>query len=177
MDARTVFEILMQENADMLLAWLRATVRDPHLVEDLFQETLMVAWRRLDEFDRSRPFGPWLRGIAGNLVLAAQRQQTRSAIAVDAATLEWLEQRFARIQSLPGDTLQDKLEALRQCVEKLPDAYRLPVQLRYVESRGLPEIARSLELAMDSLKKRLVRARSRLADCLEQKLAALGEPS
>ena len=30
---------------------------------DLFQETMVVAWRRLDDFDHTRPFGPWLRGL------------------------------------------------------------------------------------------------------------------
>ena len=36
-EAKDVFEILMREHADMLLAFLRASVRDPHTVEDIFQ--------------------------------------------------------------------------------------------------------------------------------------------
>ena len=42
---KEVFEILMRENADMLLAFLRASVRDSHAVDEMFQETMVVAWR------------------------------------------------------------------------------------------------------------------------------------
>ena len=48
----------------MLTVFLRSRVNDEAAVDDLFQETMLVAWKRLDECDLSRPFGPWLRGIA-----------------------------------------------------------------------------------------------------------------
>ena len=61
-DAADVFAILVREHADRLLAYLRATV-PASSVDDLFQETVLVAWRRLPDYDRARPFGAWLRGI------------------------------------------------------------------------------------------------------------------
>ena len=51
-DAHAVFEILVRENAAMLTTYLRAAVRDAADVDDLFQEAMIVAWRRLGEFDR-----------------------------------------------------------------------------------------------------------------------------
>ena len=45
--AETVFEILVRENAGMLTTYLRAVVWDPAVVDDLFQDTMLVAWRRL----------------------------------------------------------------------------------------------------------------------------------
>lgn len=170
MDPKAVFEILMRENGQMLLAFLRAAVRDPDAVDDLFQETMLTAWRKLDEFDRDKPFGPWLRGIAGNLTLAYYRNHARQAATLDASSLEWLENRFARIQNLRGDTLAEKLAALRDCVQALPEHYRQPVHLRYAESRSLAEIGSMLQLALDTLKKRLTRAKGQLAECLERKL-------
>jgi RNA polymerase sigma-70 factor len=175
MNPEKVFEILMRENADMLLAFLRSAVRDEHAVDDLFQETMLTAWRKLEEFDRDRPFGAWLRGIAGNLALAHYRRETRKDRSLDEASLEWLDSRFAQVQKLAGDTLNEKLAALRDCVLDLPEEYRQPVQLRYAESLSLSEIGNSLQLAAETLKKRLTRARLRLADCLERKLAAAGE--
>ncbi len=58
------FEILMRENSRMLLSYLNCVVQDVASVDDLFQETMVVAWRRLGDCDLSVPFGPWLRGIA-----------------------------------------------------------------------------------------------------------------
>ena len=72
--ARTAFEILARENSRMLMVYLRSLVRDEAAVDDLFQETMVIAWRRIDDFDRSRSFGKWIRGIAGKLVLAHFRK-------------------------------------------------------------------------------------------------------
>ena len=88
MDSKLVFEILVRENAEMLLAFLRSAVRDTHAVDDLFQESMLTAWRRLSEFDRTRSFGPWLRGIAAKLTLAYYRNHAQQAAPLDQATLE-----------------------------------------------------------------------------------------
>lgn len=175
MHPEQVFEILIRENADMLLAYLRSAVRDEHAVEDLFQESMLVAWRKIEQYDRDRPFGAWLRGIARNLALAHYRERARQDQPLDEASMEWLEARFVQVHTLAGDTLGEKLLALRDCVQALPKEYRQPVQLRYAESLSLSEIGNMLQLATETLKKRLTRAKLRLADCLERKLAAAGE--
>jgi RNA polymerase sigma-70 factor (ECF subfamily) len=173
MEAKQIFEILMRENAGMLLAFLRSGVRDGNVADDLFQETMLVAWRRLENFDRSRPFGPWLRGIAGKIMLTHFRTDAKQAVSLDAASLEWLESRFAAVQKQPGDTFPEKLAALRDCVGALPDHYREPVQMRYQQELPLGDIVDALSIAMETLKKRLTRAKSQLAECLERKLELL----
>ena len=173
MDAKSLFEILIRENTDMLVAYLRAGVRDEHAVDDLYQETVLTAWRRLDDYDRSKPIGPWLRGIAGKLVLAYFRKSSRHAAPLDDQALTWLNDRFEAIQSMRGDTLHEKLSALRECIESLPETYQHPIRLRYADQRSLPEIERILELAREALKKRLARGKARLAECLERKLGVV----
>ena len=59
-----VFEVLVREYDQMLMAYIRCLIRDPGLVEDVFQETLITAWRRFEDFDSTRTLGAWLRGIA-----------------------------------------------------------------------------------------------------------------
>lgn len=175
MNPEQVFEILIRENADMLLAYLRSAVRDEHAVDDLFQESMLTAWRKIEQYDRERPFGAWLRGIARNLALDYFRKCAMHEKPLNEETLEWIESRIAQVQELGGDTLGEKLSALRDCVQALPEGYRQPIQLRYVETLSLTEISNRLQLALETLKKRLMRAKLRLADCLERKLAAAGE--
>ena len=171
-DAQKLFEILIRENADMLTVFLRAAVRDTAMAEDLFQDTMLTAWRRLDDYDTSRPFGPWLRGIARKLVLANYRKTSKRGEFCGQDVLEQLEVRFDRFHGMPGDTFDEKLDGLRQCLELLPVKYREPLDLRYLQELDTPAIAERLAVSAEALKKRLQRAKARLIDCLSRRMPA-----
>lgn len=168
-DAEKLFETLVREHADMLTVYLTAALGDISDVDDLFQETMIVAWRRLDDFDQTRPFGAWLRGIARNLLLAhfrknRQRLQT-------SAVLDQLESRLAQIGLQEGDTWQEKLLLLKECVLSLPEHYRDIVTLRYFEQQAIPQVSKTLAISMAAAKKRLQRARLLVLNCMKSKLA------
>ncbi len=175
MDATNLFEILIHEHADMLMMYLRSVVRDAAVVDDLFQETMLTAWNRLDQFDRQRPFGPWLRGIAAKLVLAWSRKSARQPRLCDDETLSHINDRLSQMQRLSGDTLEEKLAALHDCLSHLPDSYRQIIDLRYREERKPADITSLLRLNAETVKKRLQRARAMLLDCLTGKFATVGE--
>ena len=106
------FEILVRENTRTLTVFLRSLLDDEAAVDDLFQETMLVAWKRLDDCDLSRPFGPWLRGIAYRLVLAHYRKQKRSPLPLSDEVLEIVYEHFENIHTHPGDTWDEKIRAL-----------------------------------------------------------------
>lgn len=174
MGPKDLFEILVREHAETLMVFLRAAVRDRAVVEDLFQETLLVAWKNLDRFDKSRPFGPWLRGIAGKLVLAHYRRSARRPLLCEPEILEQLDQRCQGLERQAGDTLEEKLEVLRKCLELLPEPYRETVRLRYQEGLRGESLASKMSVSIENVKKRLQRGREKLLDCLERKLAPRG---
>jgi len=164
-----LFEILVRENADSLTTFLRASVQDHAAADDLFQEAMLVAWRRIKDYDRKRPFGAWLRGIAKRLVLAYYRESAQSAIAVNEHALDYLDERVSQIEHQPGDTLEQKIAAMRECIEALAAKYRQTVELHYQENKSTDWIAAHLVTSRDAIQKRLQRARRQLADCLERK--------
>ena len=174
MQAKRIFEILMRENADMLHAYLRSAVRDSNVADDLFQETMLVAWKRLEDFDQQRSLGPWLRGIASKLVLAHYRKSSTAEQTLDLPALNWLESRFAQLQQQPGDSFAEKLVAVRECVESLPQSYRDPIQMRYQQELSLSEIGKKLSLAIEALKKRLTRGKQQVSKCLDRKMLTGG---
>jgi len=165
--AHEVFEILVRQHADMLTAFLRSLVRRTEVMDDLFQETMLVAWRRLDDYDRSRPFGPWLRGIAVRLVLAHRRKSGRDLLNCEPAVLEALEARMRGFERGPSDTFRDRLRRLRGCMDKLPERMREVIELGYGRGLMLKEIASSLEASVEAVKKRAQRARLLLMECLQ----------
>lgn len=171
MTSKDLFEILAREHAEMLTVYLRCTVRDQSLVDDLFQETMLVAWRNLEKFDRTRPFGPWLRGIAAKLALAARRKSARGFLFCEQQVLEHLEVCCESLSRQTGDTLDEKLEGLRHCLELLPEPYRHAVQLRYTDGIKGESLAARLQVSLENMKKRLQRGREKLLDCIQRKLA------
>jgi RNA polymerase sigma-70 factor len=170
MQPHELFEILVRENADMLLAYIRSAVRDASTADDVFQETMLTAWRRLPDYDKSRPFGPWLRGIAARVMMAHRRQRARAFALCDEELLEHLDARCEALQRQPGDTWDDKLDGLRDCIEQLPDLYREVIQLRYAEELSPDALTERLHISGETLKKRLQRGRARLLECLQRKL-------
>lgn len=168
-----IFEILVREHAGMLTAHLRMLLpARGDLVDDLFQETMLVAWRRLDEYDRSRPFGPWLRGIASRLALAHHRQSAstgRSAArarAIDPALLEAIEAQYDQVSVSSSESFRELIDQLVQCVRNLPDKMRETIELIYGRDLRVREASRSVDSNEETVKKRLQRARALLSECL-----------
>ena len=174
--AEDVFEILVMEHGPMLVTYLRSLVWKAEVVDDLFQETMVVAWRRLDDFDRSRPFGPWLRGIASRLVMAQRRKYARDLLRCDTELLEVLERKFERLDEQEGDGFRQKIRRLRACMKMLPENMREVIELAYGRGLLLREIATTLDGSIEAIKKRIQRARTHLALCI-QNLPESGEGS
>lgn len=171
--ARDVFEILVRENSDMLWGYLRSTVYDTTAAEDIYQECLLVAWRRLDTYDSERPFGAWLRGIAGKLVLAYFRKTKRQGtVHVDEATLEALSEAYQSIDSSPGDTWDEKVEALYECLDRLKARDRKIIDLHYSRAHDCKAIAEQVDMTFEAVKKRLQRSRTSLAECIDARMDA-----
>lgn len=164
-----VFGVLVREHAEMLLTYIRATIRDPGTVDDIFQETMIVAWRRFDDYDQSRSLAAWLRGIAHKLILAHYSSRAKGAFYCSEVVLKALDQRLVHIDNQKGDTWKDKIAALETCIEHLPDSFRRCIELFYRSDCKTEEMARQMDTTREAVKKRLQRARGLLAECLRRK--------
>lgn len=177
--ARELFEVLVRDHADALMASIRAGIGRAH-ADDVFQETVLVAWRRLADYDRTRPFGPWLRGIARLVALDLMSRQRRMQVA-DPATFDAIERNVAaferaRIEGAePAMSFRERLAALDDCLSRLPAMYADVVQAAYRDNLQLADIARATNDNQEAVKKRLQRARALLAHCLRGKGAFADE--
>jgi RNA polymerase sigma-70 factor, ECF subfamily len=144
--------------------------------EDALQETLLKAYRKLEQFQGSSRFYTWLVRIAMNEALMRLRKRRSDRqlsldelvqLDGDSAPREiedWSEDpERSYAESELRETLERALEALgpRLCTAFL---------LRNVEDLSLKDTARILGLSMSAAKSRLVRARSRLRRRLRRTL-------
>ena len=163
---RDVFEILAREHADMLTAYLRSLVWSPSSVDDIFQEAMLIAWRRLPDYDKTLPFGPWLRGIAQKLVLEQRRKDRAAATTVDPQVLAELDLRFDSLGRGTSDQFRGRAERLLGCLARLPAHMHDAVNMVYIRGMLMAAAANALDSTEEAVKKRIQRARQLLAECL-----------
>lgn len=169
-ETKQIFEILMRENSQMLLTYLRSSVSPTHVVDELFQETMLTAWQKLHSFDNTRPLGPWLRGIAKNHLLAHYRKSKQEILICNEQTLDYLEQAINQIDQQAGDSWQQKVAPLNDCIQKLPEKYRTAIEARFIHNQKPQAISLMFNISPEALKKRLQRAKKLLFNCLNTKI-------
>lgn len=173
MEPRDLFEILTREHIDSVRAFLLASLRDVVAAEDVLQETFLVAWRILDRYDRKLPFGPWVRGIAGKLLMNHRRKLGRLRVHFcDDEVLSRIDDGFRDFARLQGDTFDEKVDALRDCMSNLTGPQRESIRLHYEHGMHCKAIAERLGIGFEAVKKHLQRGRAHLHRCLQLKLPA-----
>ena len=139
-------------------AWRAAwSVTGRHdLADEAAQEGMLRALDRLDTFDESRPFAPWLYRVVVNVAVRTAERETR-------ATRVVVPDRAGH----PTDDATD-LDPVRAAVLALPDDQREIVALRYWADLGVDEIATVLDVPSGTVASRLSRALATLRSQLEQ---------
>jgi RNA polymerase sigma-70 factor len=170
-----LFEILVREHETRLRAFVGSLVRDPGSAEDIAQEAFVVAWRNLHRYDRSQPFGPWLRGIARRLVMAHHRKLGRSKLEfVEEEVVDHLGRLHELLEQNSGDTLDEQLSSLRACFEHLPEHQQRVLEMHYADDLACGDISTAVGRSREAVKKILQRSRAWLGRCIEERLRALG---
>lgn len=169
--SRKLFEVLVRQNEASLIAYLRTMVRDPGLADDLFQETLITAWKRFEQYDQSMPLSPWLRGIALNLTRNAGRRQQRECLIFGDAIHLAVETSIQSIERIDGDDWIEKSSALSKCLNELAPHSRELIRRRYEENMTAAAIAELTPSTASRVRKQLQRIREALAQCVAGKTA------
>jgi len=107
-------------------------------VDDLVQDVFMTALRKIDTLRDAGSFGPWVAMIARNRAMDFHRRSRETTEVTEAVAQTRAEQREA----------VEVLNLIRQ----LPEAYREPMILRFVEGMTGPEIAERTGLAPASVR-------------------------
>jgi RNA polymerase sigma-70 factor, ECF subfamily len=124
--------------------------------EDVAQETLIEAYRKLDTFDDSRPLKPWLFRIAHNRSIDfLRRKGVRDEAEAAAAMPEAVAQ--------PDPPRLGIGTAVEHLVASLPPKERACILLKDIFDYSLDEIAELVDSTVGGVKSALNRGRSKLA--------------
>ncbi len=126
-------------------------------LDDATHEVFLIAYRRLDDFDRDRPARPWLTGIAWRVAAAWRRKASARLVQVGLPV-------DVRDEALTADQALSQAADIRRvhdALAQLPEAQRDVFVLHEIEGLSMPEIAAAADTPLNTLYSRLRLARAR----------------
>jgi RNA polymerase sigma factor (sigma-70 family) len=161
---QAAFRTLVRRHERVVLGTCRRVLGDPHLAQEAFQTTLMVLARKAAVLDARQPLTAWLCKVAFRAAL-----RLRAAVARRRLREQQAARPSADVAPLSADLeSQEMFQALAEELQRLPEKYRAPLALCYLDGRTHDEAAQLIGLPRGSMAKRiregLHRLRQRMAN-------------
>ncbi|MEZ4360724.1 MAG: RNA polymerase sigma factor [Kofleriaceae bacterium] len=167
-DHRRAIALLDALFGDGLFRFIVALVGREDAADDLYQITLLAAFRDLGSFEARSSIRTWLFGIARHRCLDALKAAKRR------------DGRFSSMAALPETAddapgAPDRLDdaevraALQRCLDELPADARMVLLLRFSEGMPYEDIARVCRSSAEAVRARVSRALPLLRRCVERK--------
>jgi RNA polymerase sigma factor (sigma-70 family) len=162
------FAALLERHGSMVLGVCRRVLGCPQTSDDAFQATFLVLFRRAGSLAWRESLGSWLHEVAYRVALKARVSQQRRHD----------RERLAARMNLEHHYLEHDRSELQQVVDaevaSLPEKYRQPIVLCYLEGRTHEEAAAELGWPIGTVKGRLARGRELLRKRLVRRGFASG---
>jgi RNA polymerase sigma factor (sigma-70 family) len=167
--SQEAFRALVVRHGPMVLGICRHVLNEHHDAEDAFQATFLVLAQKGGSIRNRRVLAGWLHEVAHRIAIKARVSSVRRR------TLERQGPAMSPLAIVPDN--QDEAAAWNELrpvlhaeVERLPEKYRIPVILSYLEGKTNEEVAELLHWPVGTVKGRLSRAR----DLLRSRLGRRG---
>lgn len=154
-DARA-FETIVRRHGGMVHGVCRRLLRDPHACDDAFQATFLVLARSAGRIRKRHSLASWLHGVAHRIsrrALAERYRRQEQTVPMEQVIAE------PELRDVETRYEQQMLDAELQ---SLPERYREPLVLHYLEGLSSRELAERLGLSVSAVEGRLKRGRKEL---------------
>ncbi len=166
MDADQTLSILLDARL-RLCAGLWPILRDTHAIEDIYQVTLLRAVKEAEKLRDDGHVIAWARVTARNLAIDHLRKHQKRMVMLDEQTLDLID---ADLDAFGEENLAAQMDALKSCIEKLPERSRHLVDLRYHENLPGKSMADALGMSVDAVYQAIHRIHLSLKKCMERQL-------
>jgi len=167
------FAQLMKPSQERVYRLALSITRNTEDAEDVQQETMLKAHRKLGQFEGRSRFTTWISRIAINealMCLRKRRSNMHTALDEAMPSAEEIPARHDFQSAIEGPeaaySRKELRDLLRRAIANLRPAYRVVFVLRAIEQLSTAETAKALQLSGGVVKNRLRRARSELQDYL-----------
>lgn len=166
------FEMLVVKYQRRIERLIARMVRDPHLVQDVAQETFIRAYRALPQFRGESAFYTWLYRIAINTAKKALVELRRDPLVPEGNLMRDDDgDETSRVENelsdgeTPDAVLASKeiAAAVNAAIEALSDDLRQAITLREIEGLSYDEISDVMNCPIGTVRSRIFRAREAIA--------------
>ena len=163
-DKEFIFQLTDWQNR--LFGYLFTLLGSEHDARDVLQQTNLVLWQKIQEFEPGTNFGAWARRCAYFEALAFLRDRKRDRHLFDDDLLALFAEE--EVDSAPEE--DERFLALRDCLSQLPDRQRQLIDRRYREEIPVRKLATDFGKKESAMKMTLMRIREALHTCIESRL-------
>ena len=168
--ATEAFVSRLKEYRHRIFAFIAKQIVRPEDVDDVFQRTSLVLWKKRHDYDPSGSYFHWACGIAYNEIRNYLTVQRRNRLHFDDELIALL----AREAEQDDERSRARLAALRSCLSTLSDTQQSLLQRYYSGAATITEIAASSDRSRAAVHKQLARLRNKLRHCLRLRLSGKG---
>lgn len=161
------FRLLYERTRPSLHNVVARLVDDEDEAHEIVQQAFVKAWQNIHELRDDAAFSGWVRRIAMNLLRDHWRRTNRFEDMPDDDMPGAIEDPEPGAVQLLVEG--EELAHLSEAVAGLPEMFRLPVVLHYLDDRSVEEVAGILDVPRGTVLSRLSRARARLKEYLLQR--------
>jgi RNA polymerase sigma factor (sigma-70 family) len=162
------FATMVRRHGPLVLSACRQVLREEADVEDVFQATFLVLLHKAASIRRGQALGAWLFRVARHLALKTRADYDRRRQCEGRAA-----ERDVPAAAPDDPSWREACAALHEELDRLPEKYRLPLVLCYLQGLSRDEAARQLGWSAGAVKGRLERGRRLLHGRLERRGLAL----
>jgi RNA polymerase sigma factor (sigma-70 family) len=159
------FEALVRMHGPMVLGLCRRLLRDGQDVEDAFQATFLILVRKAPSIRDRTLLANWLYGVAYRVAIRARMKASRRNVGKQPAELL---AEVASDRAGPAESA-DWLPILDEELTRLPEKYRGPLVLCYLNGQTHEQSAGRLGIPVGTVRSRLARGRDLLKRRLERR--------
>ncbi len=149
----SAFAFLVARHGPMVLAVCRGVLRNADDAQDAFQATFLVLFRKAGGLRAAGSLGSWLYRVAYRIALRA------NAVASRRKERSIEEHVMSAEAASPGEADVDRelLPIIHAEIDRLPDRYRAPIALCYLEGLSYEQAAHQLGWPIGTVGSRIAR--------------------
>src|SRR5262245_59068242 len=156
--SRKAFEQLVERYKKLVYSLAYTRTGSFALSEEIAQDIFVEAWRNLDRLRDPARFRSWICSIARFVTHSSEKDERRRMYArSDAYAVLAGETSAAAPSTLDQIIVREEEALLWRALRQVPERYRVPLVLYYMDGRSVESVAAALDLTHQNVQQRLSR--------------------